>query len=188
MLIGMIACRAFYRGLNAFEDVAAYLALPFDGFLTFPYSAIKNALAHLQEALAVMILDSGNGSEAGCNFGIAFLLCHRGSIGVEFDTFHFLFMGSDSKIVDSRRQHAGVDTDRPGGDSALSEIFQENLAMVELIVGCLLEDIGVLIITLFLGTLRKIDVTRVRTRLSHICGGEVNLRTRAFYTFICHNF
>ena len=49
MLVRMVAGRAFLWRLCAFIDVAAYEALPFDGLLALPDSAVLDTLAHLVE-------------------------------------------------------------------------------------------------------------------------------------------
>ena len=46
MLVGVIASRTFFRGLNSFKDVAAHEALPFDGFIAFPHFVVFNLPAH----------------------------------------------------------------------------------------------------------------------------------------------
>ena len=56
VLVGMVASGAYLRGFVAFEDVAADKALPADGVVAFPYSALLHHLEIACEAVEVVLL------------------------------------------------------------------------------------------------------------------------------------
>ncbi len=145
MLLRMVASRTFYRWLSAFCDVAAHEALPYHRFVALPHGAVFDALAHLVETFAVMILDCSDGAEAVCYLGESLFVGHLGCVGVKHHTLLFLFGGCYLKVVDSLSDYAGINSNRFRSLTiTLGKIFKEYLGMMKLIVGSFIKYIGIL--------------------------------------------
>ena len=88
VLVGVVAGGTFYGRLGAFCDVAAYQALPLDGFVAFPYGAVLDAFCHCEEAVAVVKLDSGDGAEAVGNLSEALFVGYFCRLGVGLNALY----------------------------------------------------------------------------------------------------
>lgn len=158
VLIGMVAARAFYRWLGALVDVSANEALPFDRFLTFPYRAGLDAFAHQIEAFLVVCLHRSNGAETFSYLSEAFVFGNLGGIEILLYSLFLLLGGSHFKIIGCRAYDACVDTDTIDGYTSLSEIFEEDFAVVKFICSSLVEYIGILEIAFLLCLLGIVSI------------------------------
>ena len=72
VLVGMVACRTFFRGLGAGIFIAAHEAFPYDGFVAFPHSALLYLVEIVEEAVTMPFFDCRDGAEMFGNVGKAF--------------------------------------------------------------------------------------------------------------------
>ena len=98
MLIGVVACRAYFRRFCAGIFVAADEALPCNGFGAFPERAVLNVFQITFKAVVVSLLVWDYGLEVVGDVVEAFAAGNPGGFIVEVDTFAKFFFGSRGQI------------------------------------------------------------------------------------------
>ena len=159
----VVAGGTLLRRCDAFVDVAADLALPLDGLavLAAEHGSVLDLPGHGQEALAVMVLDRGDGGESVSDLVEAFLAGNCGGVSIQLDAFELLLVRGYLQIVDSLADNAGVYSYGRSLCISLEQVFKEYLGMVQLIVRGLGEYVRELRITFLLGLLAEECVTCV---------------------------
>ena len=135
MLVGMVACGAYHRGLGAGVDISAFETSPLDGFFAFPESALLKAFEVALETILMVLLDLGYGAEVFGYLGEAF---HVGGLGVgqvASHAFVFLLVYGDAEVGGGVFCLYGVDRCRALYGASLKH-FQEYFCVVEFVVGC----------------------------------------------------
>lgn len=146
----MVATGTNFGRLCAFIDIAAYQTEPADRFLAFPDSAVFDGLETTQKAAFVAQLDLGNGAEMLCDFRKASLFGDFSRVFILLYAFDMLAFGSLTQIRHSIADSAGAGIDSHRHIASF-EIFEENLAVMQLVVSCFGKNIGQTEIFFFCG-------------------------------------